>query len=433
VPPRNLKEPDVNDYLTAAVAKASAAKADPLPQAAAAPTFRTANPALRPSPYDSPAPAPAANGELDLFSFVILQRRHLRRTAILAVAGFALAYLGVSLVKPRYTATAVVVVPPQTNPATMALRASGLDFLGTNSYDLYLDLMRSRTLATRLVNDFHLTQHYHVNDPIAAQAIVIARTRLESSKDGVLRVTVQDENAQVAADVANGYIAELDHMNETLQIGSASQQRAFYEKQMIAEKNALADAEVQLKKTQEQTGELMPESQALGELSAVENTRAQLRAKQVQLEALSQGATGQNPEVQRLRAEIGGLEGQLRQMQSGSGGLATGTPAAKQPGVALEYMRNLREVKFHESLFEMLEKEFEAAREQEARDISLVQMLDPAIPAKHKSWPPRALYCLIGLILGGALGVFYTVFEGFLEQVMRNPENRAKLAQLEGK
>ncbi len=66
-------------------------------------------------------------------------------------------------------------------------------------------------------------------------------------------------------------------MNEGLAITSAGQQRLYFEREMIREKNALADAEVELKKTQETTGILSPLTQVAGNLGAIEQTRAQLR------------------------------------------------------------------------------------------------------------------------------------------------------------
>jgi len=251
-----------------------------------------------------------------------------------------------------------------------------------------------------------------------------------SSKEGLLRVTVEDTDPKRAADLANGYLSYVDRLNQDLAITSASQQRAFFEREMIKEKNALADAEVDLKQTQELTGVLVPQNQAVASLNAEENTRAQMRIRQVQLDALMQGATDQNPDVIRLRAEIAGLQTQLQAMRGKGGSDITGLPASKSPEIALENLRKAREVKFHETLFEMLSRQYETAKQNEAKTVSMIEVLDKALPAERKSWPPRTLFCLLGMIGGGIAGIFFVIVRGFLAKVISHPENRRKYQEV---
>ena len=385
--------------------------------------------AARPA-YGTVSSAASARGELDLFSVFALQRRHLRRTAFFALAGFLLLLVEALIIKPRFSSTAVILIPPEKpTAATLIQKASGLDLLG-GGFEIYLDIMKSRTVATQLVARYQLKAYYKVKEEEQAEKILGGRTTMVAAKEGMLRVTVEDTDPRMAADLANGYIQALDNLNHTLAITAAGQSRAYYEQQMIAEKNALADAEVALKQTQEQSRVLVPDSQAIGDLTAVESTRAQLRARQVELGALLQQATPQNPAVLQLRAEIAGIEEQLKTMQSGADTLATGTSSVKAPEVALAYVRALREVKFHEALFEMLARQFEAAKEEEAKNISMVEVLDVAVPAKHKSWPPRTMLCLLGLIGGAAVGFLYTILSDLWQRVLANPENRARLQAL---
>jgi uncharacterized protein involved in exopolysaccharide biosynthesis len=56
----------------------------------------------------------------------------------------------------------------------------------------------------------------------------------------------------------------------------------------------------------------------------------------------------------------------------------------------------------------------------------MIQVLDKAIPSGHKSWPPRTLFCLLGLLGGAFIGAGYTFIEAFIERVMQNPDNQRK-------
>ncbi|SNS23777.1 Capsule polysaccharide export protein KpsE/RkpR [Granulicella rosea] len=384
---------------------------------------------LRPEP-SGPPPAPPSGGELDLFALLLVQQRHWLRTFLFGVAGFCLMLAWMLTAVPRFSSTAVLLVP-QANPSAAGLAlqmASGLDLMG-GGFEVYVDILKSRSLADRLIDKNGLMAFYHAKTRADAERALAASSIFEASKEGLIRITVETGDKNLSATLANGYLTELDRLNQTLAITSAGQQRVFYERQMVQEKDALADAEVALKQEQERSGLMLPPAQAQAALTAIENTRAQLRLRQIQLNGMLQSATEQNVEVVRLRAEIASLEGQLAAMKSGSGEEA-GFSTSKAPGETLTYTRLAREVKFHETLFELLEKQFETARQQEAKTISMVQILDPAVPADHKSWPPRTLYCLLGIAGGLGFGFVYTFLEAFVRTVARNPENRARYRQL---
>lgn len=185
--------------------------------------------------------------------------------------------------------------------------------------------------------------------------------------------------------MANAYLDALREQNGRLALSDASQRRLFFQEQLEREKNALADAEVDLKKTQEQTGLIAPVGQAQMEIEATAQLRAQIASDEVSLESMKQGATEQNPQVVRLQTEIAGLQGQLKKMQSDPSRREPGTvqlPTAKVLELALEYVRKQREVKYHEALFEMLAKQYEGARLDESREAPLLQVIDRAVSGR---------------------------------------------------
>ena len=199
---------------------------------------------------------------------------------------------------------------------------------------------------------------------------------------------------------------------------------------MMAEKNALEDAEDALERSQEKTGTVEPDAQVQANIGATEGLRAQLRAKQIELESVLQGETEQNPNVIRLRAEVAGLSGQIEAMQHGGGGVASGPPSADAPSRVLTLGRATRDVKFHEASFESLQRQVELAKSQEAKDFSQVEILDTADVPAAKSWPPRGQYCMVGLLLGGVLGVVLTLLEELARTVMKNPTNQERYKAL---
>ncbi len=370
-------------------------------------------------------------GELDVFPFLMLIRANLWRIAICGLVGLLLAAAFAYTRKPRYSSKSSILIPQQTpSAANAALQAAtGLDLLG-GGYEVYIDILKSRAVQDKLIEQYNLEVHYGVPGSLtAAEAILNSRTSMFAGKEGLVEVTVQDEDPKMAADLANSYFDELSQLNARLGTSAAGQLRRYYEAEMVRQQGVLDDAEVALEKSQEKSGVLEPQTQASAALNAVEATRSQLRQRQVELQALLQGATPQNPQVQRLQAEIAGLEGQLHAEEVG-GGANVGVPESKEPAEALDYVRKEREVKLQEALLDIITRQYESARQQESKDISMVELLDVARPAKVKTWPPKKLWLSAGLAIGLIFGILWTALGAFFSIFTQDPRNRVRFDAL---
>ncbi|MGB8856906.1 MAG: GNVR domain-containing protein, partial [Burkholderiales bacterium] len=218
----------------------------------------------------------------------------------------------------------------------------------------------------------------------------------------------------------------LGRLTRTLAVSEASQRRLFFEKQLLQAREELTKAEFDLQKTQEKTGVIQLEGQARAIIEGVAQLRAQIAAKEVQLGSMRTFATAQNPEYQRAQQELAGLRAQLkgREQESGDKGdvlVATG----KVPQIGLENLRKIREVKYHEAIMEIMARQFELAKVDEAKDSAMIQVVDQAIEPDRKSKPARAL-----IILGSFFGalLFAIVIAFFLEYTEKfKAENKKRL------
>jgi tyrosine-protein kinase Etk/Wzc len=377
-------------------------------------------------------PTPPTPRELDLFKFFMLLLVNWRLILTCGALAFSFMLVKMLITKPLFKSSTAMIVPQGNVTAASLvskLSSSTADLLG-GGYELYGDILRSRVVADQLIKDHHLVNVYEVKDVAGAEGLLAARTDVKTTPEGLIRVSVEDTDAQRAADIANDYLHQLDVLNGRLVLTSVSEERAFFEREMYAEKDRLADAEVALEKTQVQSNGLPPEVQATAGVTALISARAELRADQIRLAALLTGATEQNPEVIRVRTEIASLSSQVEGLQKGEASTVNGIPTSQMPVQELEYIRRKRDVTFHETLFELLEKEYETAKQEEAKTPSIVQVLDPAIPANHKAWPPRTLYCLLAGIAGILLGMFLVGAREIVRTYFRNPQNAGRLQQL---
>ena len=76
-------------------------------------------------------------------------------------------------------------------------------------------------------------------------------------------------------------------------------------------------------------------------------------------------ATPQNPDLQRVEEEIRALRAELRKIETTKGnGFDPLMSSGRVPEMGTEYLRKLRQLKYHETLYELL---VEAIRAGEAR------------------------------------------------------------------
>ena len=357
---------------------------------------------------------PAVEEEESSIDFVALFRtlRRGKKTIFRVTLGcFAIATL-IAFVLPFQYTSAVSFIPPNLNgSSSMASALAGQlsalgagDLLGgvKNPGDLYSGILRSRSIASELVKRFNLMHVYRVKKESQAEKELASNTDVTLDiKSSIVTVDVTAKSPALAHDLANAYMDALRETNGRLALSQSSQRRLFFGQQLAKEKDDLEDAEVELKKTEEQSGLILPAGQTEVEITTIAQTQAQIAVREVQLAALRDSSTEQNPEVIRLRSEITDLQGQLSRLQKGSGSKSTATiPTSKVPELQLDYVRKEREVKYHEALFDMLSKQYEGARLDEARDAPLLQMLDPASYPDTKSAPKRSYYMLGGLVFG---------------------------------
>jgi len=311
------------------------------------------------------------------------------RTAILiAVLGAAAA-----LVLPDvYTATVVILPPQQSSSGGAALlaqlgslggmAAGGAGAMGIkNPNDLQIALLKSETVQNAIIHRFHLDQLYGCKYLSKSRRQWERRTHVDGGvKDGLIRLSVEDKDPARAALLANGWVDEYRRFGATLAVSEAAQRRLFFEQQLASARDELASAEDALKQTELRTGVIEIGGQAHAMIESAAVLRGQIAAKQVEIRGMHQFAAEQNPDLVRAEQELAGLTGQLAQMDVQSNGRRGDlvAPKGSLTDAGLAYVRAQREVKYHETVYELLARQYEVARVDEARQGASIQVVDAA-------------------------------------------------------
>jgi uncharacterized protein involved in exopolysaccharide biosynthesis len=381
------------------------------------------------------APAPPSGAELERIHFPdqwIVLAKH--KSFILKFVGItAILAVIVSLLLPNTYTANTKILPPQQNQSMgtvaalsqlgplAALAGQGLGL--RNPSDIYVSMLRSLTVTDNLVDRFSLMKVYKAKLRVEAERRLEGSTMIIAGKEGVISVTVEDRDPRRAADLANGYIDELEKLTKTLAVTEAGKRRLFFEREMKMENNNLADAEVALKQTQETTGLILLDGQSRAMITSLTSLRAAIAAKEVEVESMRSFAAPENPDLVITENQLATMRGQLDRLEHGQGKRAIAdVPIENVPTAGLEYVRKFRDVKYHEALFELLAKQYEVAKIDEARESLIVQQLDKAVPPERKSGPLRSVIVLSATTLALLLAVLGVFFMEKLERARQDPQ-----------
>ncbi len=344
----------------------------------------------------------------------------------------------ISLVLPVRYAGTTVILPPQQGQSLAnlmmgqlgALAGLGRELGVKSNIELYAAMLRSESVQYGLVRQFKLMELYHSKTMLDARKELDDRTSLKvQPKQGLIQLSVTDRDPKRAADLANGYVAQLHDLNQRIAFTDNSQRRMFFEDQLRQAKDNLVDAEQKMKQTQEKTGMLQLDAQSRAIIQTVANLKAQIAGKQVQLQAMRSYATGRNPDYVIAEQQLAGLQEQLAKLLHNQN-LSEGDieiPTSKVPEAGLAYLHAYRNLRYYEAIYEVIAKQYEAAKLDEAKSVSFAQVIDPATVPEKKSFPKRTIIVICAFLAALVLSSTYVILQEAYSRFVADPANRAQM------
>lgn len=341
-----------------------------------------------------------SRGDISLAELIGPLRDQWKLMLITPVLAGAVGVAASFLFRPVFSSTTVFIPPDQQQSAGSAALASlstlaGLAGLGTKTpADQYVSLMRSTTVSDSLIDRFKLMELYDSEFRDDARKELDQNSTFSiGKKDGLVSVTVEDHDAQRAANMANQYVAELKRMTSTLAISEAQQRRAFFEQQLGSTKTRLIAAQTALQESGFTEAAIKAEPKAAAEGYA--RLRAELTGAEVRLQAMRRSMTESAMEIQTQLATVQALREKLATLEHSQ-------PTTQDA----DYISKYREFKYQEALFEMFARQFELARIDESGQGAFIQVIDVAKPAERKTKPRRSYYAIAAAILATAVLAF---------------------------
>lgn len=337
------------------------------------------------------------------------------------------------LMTPIFTATTAILPPQQSQSTASALlgQLGGLAGMAgaaagiKNPSDLYVGMLKSRTVADAMIARFDLVNYYEAELTQDARKSLEGVSSFSAGKDGIITISVDDKDPELAAKMANAYVEELNKLTEVLAVTEASQKRLFFERQMVDARDRLVAAEIEARSAMERGGLASIDAQGQAMIGVTARLRGQISVKEVEIGAMRAFAAEENPRLKAAQQELLALQTELARIE-GASALREGQAGAESSAGATN-LQLLRNVKYYETLYQMLAQQFELAKIEEAKDSALIQVLDAAIPPERKSKPKRALIVILAVLAAGFVAVLIAFMKEAALRAADDPESAERM------
>ena len=291
----------------------------------------------------------------------------------------------------------------------------GASSIGKTPGQTMLGILKGNSVVDAIIDRFNLMEEMQQEIRLNARRTVLGTLETtEDAQSGIISVAYIHKDPKIAADIANAFVDELQKKVREINFQDAQERRAFFENQLLAAQQELAEAEDAMMKYQQSSGVLALGSQTASMLGAIASLRNQIAAKNVEISSLASYAREDNPRLKLARSQLEAITRELHRLEEEQKrtehrqGRALSSDListiANVPEINVEYARHERNLRFANVKYDTMLRQYENARLSEANDISTLQIIDPATPPDWKYKPQRARIMLIGTFIGFFLG-----------------------------
>jgi len=346
------------------------------------------------------------------------------------------------LMAERFRARAVL-FPPEEEQSDFGLAAllskspinlGKLGGQGLSAQD-FVPIARSRSVAEAVIGRFHLDRLWQSQNREQALKTFDQRLTTQLSREEFLSVEFEAESPQLAADITNAVVEEMDRAYRRSKSDRASRLRQHLERELARGREDLEKAERAYNAFQREHMAVNLEEQTKAAIEGASRLIDQIAELRVKIEAGKQFMTSSNEHMVRLQAELresekllNGIIGARGETGEDGGGPKLYIPFRQVPDLGMELLRRTRDLRIQEAVYAFLMQKYEEAKYEEAKATPTVQVLDRAVPPLFRSRPQRTL-----MVAGaGAASLLISVFLAFLLEAIREmrPEDREKLSGL---
>lgn len=319
----------------------------------------------------------------------------------------ALISIVLSLMMPNYyeaTTSFYAASPDMTKPERM---------FGTSSYDMkyygessdidrIITIAKSSELVEFLVNKFKLFEHYDI-DPAKDKAAFFLRRKLNSqynvkkTKLDAIDLSIEDEDKNLAAEMANAARDKIDQIAQSLIKGSQEKLLKTLEKSIARKENQLNKIGDSLIFVRNKYGIFDTETQTEVLSSLITQTESKLTREKERLLALQESGGISRDSINFLKAKVRGLQKEFEGLTSNNSSSKFNLNKFNEGKGKVEildqlYLQTYQQLSYDQTRLQQLESVYNS-------EISAIHLVESAAVPIIKSRPKRSIIVISSLLV----------------------------------
>jgi len=371
-----------------------------------------------------------------------------RRMILGTVFVVCAATVAISLALPKAYRARATVYPPQESQDMMGLSALlsgnlGMGLLGMGEGPVsatdFVPVIQSEQVAEAVDQRFGLSDRYRPETREHLLKMVRERLQVELSREQFLSVSYEDETPQLAAEITNAFVEEMEQALLKRTRERARRSREYWQVRLAEAANEVHEAELAYNRFQQANLAIDLETQAKTQIESAGKMISTLAELIVERDVAARVMESSHPKLKEYELRISGVRRSLDdillgQPPGGQGEEAGGDPLPffipfqRVPELGLQMIQLVRDMKIQEAIYQFVRQEFEKARFEEEREAAAVIVLDRAAPPDSRSRPRRTLM----VALAGALSLSVSTLLAFLFEALGGleGESRSKMDEI---
>jgi uncharacterized protein involved in exopolysaccharide biosynthesis len=265
-----------------------------------------------------------------------------------------------------------------------------------------LSIFESQALRRKIIDKFHLIEKYKVAGKPYRYKVALKNLEkdmeIKTNEVGSLGITklvsytinTYHTSPDTSYEIAQYMFTMIDSVIRDISTGLGRTNRLFVQSQLDKNKHILDSLQQEFKKFQQKYKAYNVPEQLSATLNNYGQLKALLLSNEFRMRRLMQDYSSDYPEVAALKKSNAVLQGQLQQMEKNSNpevmvGLELSTELVPT------FTNLYRDIEVQNQLILYLSQELEQSKIKEARDISMLNQIDPPFKPLYKVRPKRML------------------------------------------
>lgn len=358
-----------------------------------------------------------------------------KRILSITLLSVVLLFLIFMFVYPHTYTSSVTILPPERKKdfGLGSFLSSGSDFgslslgsLSTASSEIYIQILKSRTVGEFVVNKLKLKEKFNVDTEQEAVKKLHNMISTDLNKVGIVKLSVdvtsglfpsifanEDSLKSEAQLIAEAFIDGLNFVNNSKISNKSKNARIYLEGQVELTKAILDSLERALVEFQQKNKTISLPEQMRSSLEAAAKLKSEITKIEIEMSLLKNNVTEENKYYNSLKKQLEELRNQYYKFDTDKIDYLVSFKNA--PELGREFSALYREVRIQNEIYVMLQQMYYKEKIQEKRDIPTIDILDePIKPDKPSS--PRIIFSSVigGIFIFIGLSAFFIYKESLL-------------------